>query len=129
MLVLSDLPAEYPAAVVVVQHIDPNHRSMMAHVLSRRTRMKVQEAADTEPLRAGTVYVAPPDRHLLVNRDATLSLSGSERVRFVRPSADVLFDSVAHSFGPRAVAVVLTGTGHDGADGVTAIHRCGGRGI
>jgi len=74
----------------------------------------------------GAVYIAPPDRHLLVNPDGTLSLSQSELVHFVRPSADLLFESVAASYRERAIAVVLTGTGSDGSMGVQAIKKMGG---
>jgi len=74
-----------------------------------------------------TVYIAMPDRHLLVNSDGTLSLSPSELVHFVRPSADMLFKSVAASYGDRAIAVVLTGTGTDGAMGAQTIKKMGGK--
>ena len=77
-------------------------------------------------LKPGTVYIAPPNRHLLVKYDGTLTLSQSELVHFVRPSADLLFESVAASFKERAIAVVLTGTGSDGAMGVEAIKKMGG---
>src|SRR6185295_15629331 len=88
--VLSALPAGFPAAVVVVQHLDPRHRSLLADILSRRTPLQVREAREGEPLEAGTVRIAPPNRHLLVNPDSTVSLSQSELVHFVRPSADLL---------------------------------------
>jgi two-component system chemotaxis response regulator CheB len=74
----------------------------------------------------GNVYLAPPDRHLLVNGDGTLSLTQTELVNFVRPSADLLFESVAAAYGGRAIAVVLTGAGKDGSLGVTAIKKRGG---
>ena len=74
----------------------------------------------------GTVYIAPPDKHLLANADRTLSLTQSELVHFVRPSADLLFESVAAAFRERAIAVVLTGSGSDGAMGVKAIKKMGG---
>ena len=125
-LVLAALPAGFPASIVVVQHLDPRHRSLMAHILSRRTVLPVKEAEEGDKLRAGTVYIAPPNKHLLVNPDATLSLSQSELVHFVRPSADLLFESVAGSFKDRAIAVVLSGTGSDGSMGVQAIRKMGG---
>jgi len=118
---LSALPADFSAAIVVVQHLDPRHNSLMSEILSRRTPLLVQQAAEGDHLTPGHVYIAPPDHHLLVNADRTLSLSRTELVHFVRPSADLLFESVAASFGPRAIAVVLTGTGVDGAMGVKAI--------
>ena len=123
---LAALPGDFPAAIVVVQPLDPRHRSLMAEILSRRTNLKVKEAQDGEHLDAGTVYIAPPNRHLLVNADRTVSLTQTELVHFVRPSADLLFESVAASFKERAIAIVLSGTGGDGAMGVKAINKMGG---
>jgi len=124
--VLSGLPAGFPATLVVVQHLDPRHRSLMADILSRRTALKVRQAEEGDQLAPATVYIAPPDRHLLVTPDGTVSLSQSELVHFLRPSADLLFESVAASYRDRAIAVVLTGTGRDGAMGVQAIKKMGG---
>ncbi|HKZ07120.1 MAG TPA: chemotaxis protein CheB [Methylomirabilota bacterium] len=124
--VLSGLPPEFSPSITVVQHLDPRHRSLMADILSRRTPLTVKEAQDGEKLERGTVYIAPPNKHLLVNPDTTLSLSQTELVHFVRPSADLLFESVAASFKERAIAVVLSGTGSDGAMGVRAIKKMGG---
>jgi two-component system chemotaxis response regulator CheB len=98
----------------------------MADILSRRTDLVVKQATEGERLNASTAYIAPPNRHLLVNSDGTLSLSQSELVHFVRPSADLLFESVAASFKERAIAVVLSGTGSDGSMGVKAIKKMGG---
>lgn len=124
--VLAALPADFPAAIVVVQHLDPRHRSLMAEILSRRTALRVKQAEEENRLTAATAYIAPPDRHLLVNSDSTLSLTQSELVHFVRPSADLLFESVAASYRDRAIAVVLSGSGSDGAMGVNAIKKMGG---
>jgi two-component system, chemotaxis family, protein-glutamate methylesterase/glutaminase len=124
--VLGSLPADFPAAIVVVQHLDPRHRSLMADILRRRTALEVVQAAEGDHVRPGTAFIAPPDRHLLVNPDGTLSLSQSELVHFVRPSADLLFESAAASYKQRAIAVVLTGTGSDGSMGIGAIKKMGG---
>jgi two-component system chemotaxis response regulator CheB len=124
--ILAALPADFPAAMVIVQHLDPRHRSLMADILSRRTRLQVKQAEEGDRLYPATVYIAPPNRHLLVNPDGSLSLTQSELVHFVRPSADLLFESVAASYKDRAIAVVLTGTGSDGAMGVRAIKKMGG---
>jgi len=123
---LAGLPANFPSALVVVQHLDPRHRSLMADILSRRTRLQVKQAEEGDRLHPATVYIAPPNRHLLVNPDGGLSLSQTELVHFVRPSADLLFESVATVYKARAIAVVLTGTGRDGAMGVQAIKKSGG---
>ncbi|MEA5529618.1 chemotaxis protein CheB [Dolichospermum sp. UHCC 0684] len=124
--VLSHLPADFKAAIVIVQHLDPRHPSLMAEILSRRTLLKVVQAKQGDKLTPGTVYIAPPNNHLLVNSDGTASLSQSEMVHFLRPSADLLFESLAGSYKERAIAVVLTGTGSDGAMGVEAIQKMGG---
>ena len=98
----------------------------MAEILARNTSLRVKQAEEGDHLASATVYIAPPNRHLLVNPDGSLSLSQSELVHFVRPSADLLFESVAASYKDRAIAVVLTGTGSDGAMGVQAIKKMGG---
>ena len=124
--IVSRLPPDLAAPVLVVQHLDPRHRSLMADILSRRSRLKVVEAQEGDVIRPGTVFLAPPDRHLLVDADLTLSLTRSELVHFLRPSADLLFESVAAVFRERALAVVLTGTGADGSMGIQAIRKTGG---
>ena len=98
----------------------------MADILNRRTGLTVKEATQGDLLMAGTVYIAPPDNHLLVNADGTLALTQTELVHFVRPSADLLFESVAASYRDKSIAVVLTGNGNDGAMGVKAIKKMGG---
>jgi len=124
--ILTTLPADFPVPMVVVQHLDPRHRSLMAEILGRVTALTIKQAEEGDRLAPRTVYIAPPDRHLLVNPDRTLSLSQSELVHFVRPSADLLFESVAASHRERAIAVILTGTGRDGTMGVQAIKKMGG---
>lgn len=124
--ILEALPANFPASVVVVQHMVRTHHSLMASILARRTPLKVKEAVDGDFLVHGTVFLAPPNHHLLVNPDGSLSLSQSPLIHFVRPSADLLFESVAASYRERAIAVVLTGTGIDGALGLQSVKRMGG---
>jgi len=124
--VLADLPAGFPAGILVVQHLDPRHRSLMADILSRRTHLEVKQAEDGDRLAGGRVYIAPPNRHLLLNGDGSLSLTQTELVHFVRPSADLLFESVAASYKDRSIAVVLSGSGGDGSMGVKAIKKMGG---
>lgn len=124
--VLSALPEDFSATVLVVQHLDPRHRSLLSEILNRRTPLAVKEAEHGETVERSVVYIAPPDRHLLAHSDRTLSLTRTELVHFVRPSADLLFESVAAGYRERAVAVVLTGSGGDGAMGVRAIKKNGG---
>jgi two-component system, chemotaxis family, protein-glutamate methylesterase/glutaminase len=124
--VLAQLPDDFPAAFLVVQHVDRRHPSLLAEILSRRTRLAVKEAAEGDRIAAAQVYVAPSNRHLLVNPDRTVTLTQTELVHFVRPSADLLFESVAATYRERAIAVVLSGSGQDGAMGVRAIKKMGG---
>jgi chemotaxis response regulator CheB len=124
--VLGRLPADFPAPIAIVQHVDPRHRTMLAEILDRHCALTVKEAEEGEALIAGTVYVARPDDHLIVTAGLRASFVHTAQVSFTRPSIDVLFASVADTCGAQAVAVVLTGTGHDGAAGAQAIDRAGG---
>lgn len=123
---LPGLPANFPAPILVVVHIPPDGRSRMAEVLQRHCALSVREAEDKEPALAGTVYIAPPDYHLLVERDGLLSLSNEEQVLFSRPSIDVLFETAADAFGAATAAVVLSGANSDGARGAARIAQAGG---
>ena len=124
--VLSALPPDFPAAIAIVQHMHPYSRSYMAEILSTRTALRVKQAESGELLRPGTVYIAAPNKHLVVKPNGTLFLSDAAKVNFVRPSANVLFQSVAISYKARAIAVVLTGRETDGVLGVLAIKKHGG---
>jgi len=124
--VLGGFPADLPVPVVVVQHLDRRHQTIIAEVIQRRTSLETKLASDGERIAPGTIHIAPPNHHLLVNANETLSLTSTELVHFVRPSADLLFESVAASYGSAALACVLTGSGSDGAMGVTAIKSRGG---
>lgn len=117
----SGLSAGLAAFVVAVQHLDPRHRSLMAEILSKRTHLEVNHAEEGDPLRHGWVYGAPPNHHVPVKRNGTLSLSQPELVHFVRPLADLLFESPAASYEERAIAMVLTGSDSDGSMAVKAV--------
>jgi two-component system, chemotaxis family, protein-glutamate methylesterase/glutaminase len=124
--VLEGLPAEFPGAIVVAQHMDPKHPSLLVGLLGRRTKLAVRAAEAGAKLVAGTVYIAPPDHHLLVSPTGRIRLTRGVKVHYVRPAVDVLFNSVAENCCDRAAAVILSGTGFDGADGCRDISRCGG---
>jgi two-component system chemotaxis response regulator CheB len=124
--VLGGLPEGLAVPVFVVQHLDRRHETVIADVLDRRCAIDVKLAADGERAAPGVVYIAPPDHHLLVGPGGLLRLSDSELVHFVRPSADLLFESAAGAYGEDVIAVVLTGTGTDGAMGAQAVKQRGG---
>lgn len=124
--VLAALPPTFAAAVLVVQHLDPRHRSRFSEILDRACALPVAQARDGERVLPGRVRVAPPDWHLLIRGGGRLQLSQAPLVNFVRPSADVLLESAAMRCGERVVAVVLSGTGVDGRQGALAVKRAGG---
>jgi two-component system chemotaxis response regulator CheB len=124
--ILSCLPSSLPAAILMVQHTIPTSRSYLVEILARRTKMVVRQAESGDHIELGVAYVAPPDSHLTVDREGMIALSQLPPVHFVRPSADLLFESLAANFRARAIAVVLTGMGHDGTGGAQAIKLCGG---
>lgn len=127
--VLAELPADLNAAIVVAQHRSAeSHPTAYRDLLGAVTRLKVREADDKDKLENGTVYVAPPDYHLLVE-DGSLALSTDERVQYARPSIDVLLTSAAESHRERCVGVVLTGANADGAAGLKRVVELGGTAI
>jgi two-component system, chemotaxis family, protein-glutamate methylesterase/glutaminase len=124
---LSSLPASCPVAFFIVMHIPRERPSLLPEVFSLRCALPVKEAEDKEPVQPGTVYFAPPDYHLLIDRGPTLALSSDEPVHFSRPSIDVLFESAVDIYGARLMGLILTGANQDGAAGLAAIGRAGGR--
>jgi two-component system, chemotaxis family, protein-glutamate methylesterase/glutaminase len=127
--VLPHLPGDLPAAVFVVQHMPPVFTAALARRLHGLSALTVREAEDGEPALQGVAYVAPGGRHLELEHGASgvvLRLTEAPVVWGVRPAADVLFRSVARTFGPASVGVVLTGMGRDGAEGMRAIREVGG---
>lgn len=123
--IVSMLPATFPAAVVVVQHVAST--SLLPMILQHRVRLAVKFAEAGESLLPATIYVPPADRHIVVTPVRTIALPGTSRLRFQRPSADWLFRSIAASFQEEASGVVLSGRLDDGARGITCVRRSGGR--
>jgi two-component system chemotaxis response regulator CheB len=123
---LEGLPASFPVGLALVLHLSRHHPSVLTGVLARHTPLHVGWAHEGELLHAGHLFVAPPDHHLVVQAGGTLSLVDSPPVRHSRPAVDPLFASAADVFGPRALAVILSGSGTDGTAGALAVHRAGG---
>jgi two-component system chemotaxis response regulator CheB len=126
---LPSLPARMRAVVLVVLHLPRDRPSLLTKLYSARCAVPVSEAQDKEPAALGTLYFAPPDYHLLVERGPSLALSVDDAVCFSRPSIDVLFESAADVFSHRVLGIVLSGANDDGARGLQAICRAGGTGI
>ena len=120
------LPADLRVPCFVVIHLPRESPSLLPEIFSAHCKRPVGEAQDKESVQAGTVYIAPPDYHLLLDRGPTLALSTDELVHYSRPSIDVLFESAADVYGKGLLGIILTGWNQDGADGLQAVHRAGG---
>lgn len=127
-VILGALPADFPAAITIVMHVSPDHKSLLAEILKCRTDLPVKEAHAGDVLCRSSVFVAPPNHHLFVAKDGSLKLSSadSKKVHHARPSAEPLFASVAAVYRAKAIAVVLTGGDGDGSIGVQIIKENGG---
>ncbi len=125
LAVLGPLPENFPASIVVVQHLSREYKSVLPELLRRDLHLVVKHAEHGEPMRTGIVYIAPPDDHLLVG-PGILQLVHTELVHFSRPSIDLLFESVAGVYGARAIGMLLTGGGSDGVEGLRTIKQKGG---
>jgi len=125
--VLGQLPPEFPAPILVVQHLSERSVYLILEHLAQRSKLPVSIAVSGEPLAPGRVYLAPPDRHLLVAAGDRLQLLDGPRVKFCRPAAEPLFTSVAGTYRERALGLVLSGCNTDGAAGTQAIKWMGGR--
>ena len=123
--VLHDLPADFTAPVLIVQHIGRRVPRYLPEILARTTRLPVEHPYDGELIASGHVYVAPPDHHMLI-RSGAIRLSHGPRENYARPAVDVLFRSAAIALGAQVVGVILTGYLHDGAAGLLAIKERGG---
>lgn len=122
---VADLKGDLPAAVFIVLHIPSNSRSLLPDILSRQSHLPVAHAIDGEEITPGKVYVAPPNQHLLLERNHVRLVHGPKE-NLHRPSIDALFRSAARWAGPRVIGVVLTGARDDGTAGMLAIKKRGG---
>jgi two-component system chemotaxis response regulator CheB len=123
------LPALSPGLrppVFIVLHLPRDRPSVLVEIFARKCAVPVREAEDKETVAPGTVYFAPPDYHLLVDRGPQLCLSADDPVHHSRPSIDVLFESAAEVHADRLLGILLSGANEDGAAGLAAIHDAGG---
>jgi two-component system, chemotaxis family, protein-glutamate methylesterase/glutaminase len=124
--ILQNLPADFPLPVLIVQHRAKGQRDLLEELLQSKSEIRIKQADEKEKILPSVVYFAPPDYHLLVERDKTLSLSCDEHVRYSRPSIDVLFESAAEVYKDKLIGIILTGANNDGAAGIKAINSYGG---
>lgn len=125
-VLLPALPAKSRAAVFIVLHLPRDRPSLLSEIFAKRCALPVREAEDKESVTAGTVYFAPSNYHLLLDRGPQMALSADDLVHHSRPSIDVLFESAADVYGGRLLGIILTGANEDGAAGLAAVHDGGG---
>jgi two-component system chemotaxis response regulator CheB len=126
--VVEGLPSTFALPLVVVQHRSPDAPGLLAELLQTKTRLRVIEVEDKQPILPGHVFIAPPNYHLLMDR-GVFSLTTDAPVRYSRPSIDVTFSSAADEYGRRTIGVVLTGANEDGSLGLKRIADRGGYAI
>jgi two-component system, chemotaxis family, protein-glutamate methylesterase/glutaminase len=124
--ILSHLPCDFPMTVFVVQHLHESDDGSFAEHLGRTCKLEVIVPCDKQPIEKGYVFVAPANYHMLLERNSTIALSVDEKVKWSRPSIDVLFESAARAYGKRLIAIVLSGANDDGAQGMKAVKDYGG---
>jgi len=127
--ILRSLPRELPAAVFITQHMPPQFTYSLAKRLDRISSMKVVEAKAGENIEEGSAYVARGGYHLITPNETTISLSDAPPVQHVRPSVDVMMESIANVFGKAVIGIILTGMGRDGSEGMSCIKERGGKTI
>lgn len=120
---LEELPADFPFPVIIVQHRSKDERGLLEEILQEKCVIRIQQANEKEKIENGTVYIAPPDYHLLVEGDLTFSLTTDEKVNFSRPSIDVLFETAADVYRNALIGIILTGANADGRRGIETIRR------
>jgi two-component system, chemotaxis family, protein-glutamate methylesterase/glutaminase len=124
--IISSMPFDLDIVFIIIVHRKNDADSILNDLLSSRTKMAVKEVEDKQPIQPNTIYIAPPDYHLLLEDEYTFSLDSSEKVHYSRPSIDVTFESVAQVFGSAAIGVLLSGANADGAAGLHNIKDAGG---
>lgn len=123
------LPKDFSLPLLIVQHIADTSDSVWPELLNEHSKVRVKEADEKEPVEPGTVYLAPPNYHLLVESDHTLTLTVDERVNYARPAIDVLFETAADAYREQLIGIVCTGANFDGAKGLQRIKELGGLAI
>ena len=123
---LMEIPVEFPVPILLVQHMAAGFLEGFVRWLDSSVQLRVKSAVADELMRRGTVYVGPENQHMGISADGRIALSGEPRIGGFRPSATHLFQSAADAYGARTLALILTGMGTDGLDGLQAIHKVGG---
>lgn len=129
LTILPMLKQDFCIPLVIVLHRSLHADNSLADLLASRTTLKVKEADEKDVMERGWLYIAPPDYHLLIEDDGSLSLDCSEKIHYSRPSIDVSFISAAAAYKNRLIGILLSGANADGATGLKTIYQCGGKTI
>jgi two-component system chemotaxis response regulator CheB len=124
--IFKKLPADFSIPIIVIQHRSTSQGDLLEEILQEKCKLKLKQADEKEKIKEGTIYIGPPDYHLLIECDHTFSLSSDARVKYSRPSIDVLFESASYVYQDRLVGIILTGANNDGSDGIKRIAKNGG---
>ena len=125
----SSLPMHFNIPIIIVQHLSAHSDGHWIKLLNEKSQLNIKEADEKDTIEKGYIYIAPPNYHLLIEKDKTFSLTIDERVNFARPSIDVLFESAAEAYTNKLIGIVLTGSNSDGTKGIKRIKDCGGLAI
>lgn len=123
---IPEFPKKFQLPIIIVQHTSPTSDNYLATFLNKLSKLKVKEVDEKEEIKPGYVYIAPPNYHILIEEDQTISLSTEKKRNYSRPSIDILFETAAITYGNSLIGIVLTGANNDGAEGLLAIKNAGG---
>jgi len=125
-VIFSGLPRNFPLPVMVTQHLHPDDDISLAEILRPKSLLRIVDAVDKMTIYPGTIYLAPPNYHLLIERNGILALSTDRKTNFSRPSIDVMFETAAYAYSDELIGMILTGANNDGAEGIRLIKDFGG---
>jgi two-component system chemotaxis response regulator CheB len=124
--ILQRLPEDYPIPIIIVQHRSKDERELLEKIMEDKCKINICQAEEKEKIKEGNVYFAPPNYHLLVEKNFTFSLTNDPLVNYSRPSIDVLFHTAANAYKNKLTGIILTGANRDGAEGIKKIKEKGG---
>jgi len=128
-VIFSLLPKEFSIPIIIVQHVSSHSNNQWIKLLNDKSNLCIKEADEKEKIENGTIYIAPANYHLMIEKNKTFSLTIDERVNYARPSIDVLFESAAEVYKDKLIGVILTGSNNDGTNGIKRIKEFGGLAI
>lgn len=126
---LPKIPEGYKIPIIIIQHRNTDQRDLLEEILQEKCKIVLKQADEKEKVKSGIVYLGPPDYHLLIEKDESFSLSSDAKVKYSRPSIDVLFESASYVYQDKLLGIILTGANNDGTNGIMRISKNGGHTI